>query len=199
MCVEVWLAQRNQHQVSLGKVLSPSLRGMADCIFLSQILGPSVPAGNIQTLEMLIFSEARGSRAAESSCLASVRWGSWLWPRVKLSGSWVFPLALVKSPIFWLSFSTLLQSSSGCYCSGSFKILSVCPWHCCHSLLILTSGEQLCAGLGRLAEAHPAVLSLPLLHRTRRGENKMEKFVGQGDPLPISVTGKTDATWGRLI
>lgn len=69
--------------------------------------GPGVPAGNIQSLVTLILWEVR-DLGQPNGLVLPLRWSSWLWPRVKLSGSWgVFSLALMEPIIFRLSFSTL--------------------------------------------------------------------------------------------
>jgi len=56
--------------------------------------------------------------------------------------------------------------------------------------------------LCQLSHTHPAALSLPFLNRAG-GQNKIKKTCGssykQGAHLLITVMGKTELTWGKLI
>lgn len=120
VCARVWSALRNQGQVLWARARHPSPKGMAGCIFLSQIL--------LQTYQQVISgppSEAGGPRAAECSHPASVRLSS-VGPGSVSAGSHRAPSVLTV-------ISTLLKQKI-------FQNPFTCPWHHCLSLLTLASG-----------------------------------------------------------
>lgn len=186
-----WLAQRNQlHGFFGGRVLSPGLRGTADCVFLSQIL--------VQVCQQVISRPWRGWSSPRWEILGSRMVWSCLWDGAPGSGQgWssvgaggVLSLALMEPIIFHLSFSSL-------FAVIFWVLLQLGVSKPCLSVLDAAGDLNLWWSVVWSRSTQPSSHS-PSATGQSRG-NKTEKLVGQGDPLPISVTGKTDSTWGKWI